>query len=65
MPARTRTACIGLQDFHDGGDQITCVLCGQTLEAVPVWLHPDGQRTFTAECGYFREYRGIVLRNPW
>lgn len=65
MSMWTRTAPVGSREFAEGGEQITCELCGQTLEAAPVWLDPESMRRFTAELGYFREYTGIVLRIPY
>lgn len=62
MSSRTRTACVGLEAHRAGGNQITCELCGQTLQAIPVWYDPVSCKKFTAELGYFREYRGLVLR---
>lgn len=63
MPSRTRTACVGLEAHRAGEEQITCELCGQTLEAIPVWYDPITSKKFTAELGYFREYRGLVLKS--
>lgn len=62
MGLRTRTACVGLEAHRTGGDQITCELCGQTLEAKSVWRDPVTQKRYTADMGYFREYHGLVLR---